>query len=508
MENQAHISEIYDLAVIGGGINGTGIAAEATSRGLSTYLCERDDLANHTSSASSKLIHGGLRYLEHGEWRLVREALSERETLMRKAPHLVRSQRFILPHRPHLRSAWLIRLGLFLYDHLGKRQRLAPSSHLRFDGQGPLQADITQGFEYSDCTVDDSRLVILNAMAAREQGAHIHPRTHCLSAHRSRGLWHLHLERADGSRYSVRASALVNAAGPWAMEVITDRLGQDSRHSLRLVQGSHLIVPRLHEGQQAYILQHEDRRIVFAIPYQGDFTLIGTTDRDYRQDPADVHISDDEIDYLLGISNSYFKRQLQREDILHSFSGVRPLLADDQGPAANVTRDYHLQLDTDAQGHAPLLSVFGGKLTTYRMLAINTLESLRPWYTGLPESDSASTPLPGGDLSDPRALVEEMLDRYAWLPRCLATRWAWSYGSRAWRLLEGSHDLAGLGEHLGNGLYTREVEYLIEQEWAMTAEDILWRRSKLGLHSPALQANLHGYLRQRMDHRQLMPASK
>ncbi|QLF94789.1 glycerol-3-phosphate dehydrogenase [Pseudomonas sp. ABC1] len=502
MENQAPISEVYDLAVIGGGINGTGIAAEASSRGLSTYLCERDDLASHTSSASSKLIHGGLRYLEHGEWRLVREALAEREILMRKAPHLVRPLRFILPHRPHLRSAWLIRLGLFLYDHLGKRQTLAPSRHIRCDAEGPLLGDITQGFEYSDCTVDDSRLVVLNAIAAREQGAHVHTRTRCLSAHRSRGLWHLHLERADGSRYSIRASALVNAAGPWAMEVITGRLGLESLHALRLVQGSHLIVPRLHEGEQAYILQHEDRRIVFAIPYQRDFTLIGTTDRDYRQDASEVRISDDEIDYLLGISNSYFKRQLCREDILYCFSGVRPLLAERQGKASEATRDYHLQLDADSQGHAPLLSIFGGKLTTYRMLAVNALEKLKPWFTDLPDGNSATLPLPGGDHDDPHALAIELLEHSPWLPHSLAHRWAWSYGSRAWRLLASACELAELGEHLGGDLYACEVEYLMEQEWAMTAEDILWRRSKLGLHAPALHQSLEDYLHRRMTLRQ------
>ncbi|MDZ4335304.1 MAG: glycerol-3-phosphate dehydrogenase, partial [Pseudomonas sp.] len=323
------LAEVYDLAVIGGGINGVGIAADAAGRGLSVFLCEKDDLAQHTSSASSKLIHGGLRYLEHYEFRLVREALAEREVLLTKAPHIVKPMRFILPHRPHLRPAWMIRAGLFLYDHLGKREKLAGSRGLRFGAGSPLQAEISRGFEYSDCWVDDARLVVLNAMAAREQGAHVHSRTRCVSARRSKGLWHIHLERSDGSLFSIRSRALVNAAGPWVAKFIREDLKQESPYGIRLIQGSHIVVPRLFDGEQAYILQNEDRRIVFAIPYQERFTLIGTTDREYQGDPAKVAISDEETDYLLKVVNAHFKKQTQRSDILHTYAGVRPLCDDE-----------------------------------------------------------------------------------------------------------------------------------------------------------------------------------
>ena len=294
--SQAHtpsapLAEVYDVAVVGGGINGVGIAADAAGRGLSVFLCEQHDLAQHTSSASSKLIHGGLRYLEHYEFRLVREALAEREVLLAKAPHIVKPLRFVLPHRPHLRPAWMIRAGLFLYDHLGKREKLPASRGLRFTGSSPLKAEIRRGFEYSDCAVDDARLVVLNAISAREHGAHVHTRTRCVSARRSKGLWHLHLERSDGSLYSIRARALVNAAGPWVARFIQDDLKQKSPYGIRLIQGSHIIVPKLYEGEHAYILQNEDRRIVFAIPYLDRFTMIGTTDREYQGDPPGTDLA-------------------------------------------------------------------------------------------------------------------------------------------------------------------------------------------------------------------------
>lgn len=334
------VAEVYDLAVVGGGINGVGIAADAAGRGLSVFLCEKDDLASHTSSASSKLIHGGLRYLEHHEFRLVREALAEREVLLAKAPHIVKPMRFVLPHRPHLRPAWMIRAGLFLYDHLGKRKRLPASRGVRFGAGSPLKAEISRGFEYSDCWVDDARLVVLNAMAAREKGAHIHTRTRCVSARRSKGLWHIHLERSDGSLLSIRARALVNAAGPWVARFIREDLKQQSPYGIRLIQGSHIVVPRLYDGEQAYILQNEDRRIVFAIPYLERFTLIGTTDREYQGDPAQVTITAEETDYLLKVVNDHFKQQLSRDDVLHSFAGVRPLCDDESDEPSAITRDY------------------------------------------------------------------------------------------------------------------------------------------------------------------------
>ncbi|MEX6500989.1 glycerol-3-phosphate dehydrogenase [Pseudomonas zhanjiangensis] len=497
----APVAEVYDLAVVGGGINGVGIAADAAGRGLSVFLCEKDDLAQHTSSASSKLIHGGLRYLEHYEFRLVREALAEREVLLAKAPHIVKPLRFILPHRPHLRPAWMIRAGLFLYDHLGKREQLPASRSLRFGADSPLKAEISRGFEYSDCWVDDARLVVLNAMAAREQGAHVHTRTRCVSARRSKGLWHIHLERDDGSRYSIRARTLVNAAGPWVARFIRDDLKQQSPYGIRLIQGSHIIVPRLFDGEQAYILQNEDRRIVFAIPYLERFTLIGTTDREYQGDPAKVAISDEEIDYLLGVVNAHFKQPLARGDILHSYAGVRPLCDDESDEPSAITRDYTLAL-SGQPGEAPLLSVFGGKLTTYRKLAESALALLAPHFPKMGPSWTASSPLPGAEQLDSRsALVEALCARFAWLPTQVARRWASSYGSRSWRLLADVECLEDLGEDLGAGLYGREVDYLCREEWAQDAADILWRRTKLGLFmNSRQQQQLDRYLRLHSPH--------
>jgi glycerol-3-phosphate dehydrogenase len=491
----APLAEVYDLAIVGGGINGVGIAADATGRGLSVFLCERDDLAQHTSSASSKLIHGGLRYLEHHEFRLVREALAEREVLLTKAPHIVKPMRFILPHRPHLRPAWMIRAGLFLYDYLGARKQLPASRSLRFGAGSPLKAEIVRGFEYSDCWVDDARLVVLNAMAAREQGAHVHSRTRCVSARRSKGLWHVHLERADGSLFSIRARALVNAAGPWVARFIRDDLKQSTPYGIRLIQGSHIVVPRLFEDEQAYILQNEDRRIVFAIPYLERFTLIGTTDREYQGDPAQVQISQAEIDYLLQVVNAHFKQQLSAQDILHSFSGVRPLCDDESDEPSAITRDYTLSLSGNV-GEAPLLSVFGGKLTTYRKLAESALALLAPTFSGMGGNWTATALLPGAEnLESQSALVEALCRRFGWLPTTLARRWATSYGSRCWTLLEGVSNLVDLGEHLGAGLYAREVDYLCAQEWAQSAEDILWRRSKLGLFmTPGQRQRVSQYL--------------
>ncbi|WKN21439.1 glycerol-3-phosphate dehydrogenase [Azotobacter vinelandii] len=488
-------AELYDIAVIGGGINGAGIAADAAGRGLSVFLCEQDDLARHTSSASSKLIHGGLRYLEHYEFRLVREALAEREVLLAKAPHIVKPLRFVLPHRPHLRPAWMIRAGLFLYDHLGKRKKLPGSRGLRFGARSPLKAEIRRGFEYSDCWVDDARLVVLNAMAAREHGAQVHTRTRCLSASRQRDHWHLQLERADGSAFSIRAKALVNAAGPWVARFIETGLQQKAPYGIRLIQGSHLIVPRLYEGEHAYILQNEDRRIVFAIPYLERFTLIGTTDREYRDDPAQVRISEEETDYLLAVVNRHFKHQLSRDSILHSYSGVRPLCNDESADPSAVTRDYTLAL-SGIPGEPPLLSVFGGKLTTYRKLAEAALEQLAPFFPQMKARWTAEKPLPGGEqMSDSRTLADQLRQRHAWLAPELARRWATTYGSRAWRLLENVNGPADLGEHFGATLHAHEVDYLCAQEWAREAEDILWRRSKLGLFlSLEEQERLRAYL--------------
>ena len=492
---QKNPDRLHDLAVIGGGINGAGIAADAAGRGLSVFLCEMHDLAAHTSSASSKLIHGGLRYLEHYEFRLVREALAEREVLLAKAPHIVRPLHFILPHRPHLRPAWMIRAGLFLYDHLGKRERLPASRSLVFGANSPLRPEIARGFEYADCWVDDSRLVVLNAIAAAEAGARIATRTRCLSAERHSDHWQLQLELADGRRENLRARALVNASGPWVASFIRDSLQQKPAYGIRLIQGSHLIVPRLHDGEQAYILQNEDRRIVFVIPYLERFSLIGTTDREYRGDPASPQISGEEIDYLLQVVNAHFRRQLVRGDILHSFSGVRPLCDDESDDPSAVTRDYTLELSGEP-GQPPLLSVFGGKLTTYRRLAEAALDQLKPWFPDMGAPWTAGTPLPGGEnLLECRQLVAELLHSAPWLPPGVARRWAHTYGSRSWRLLEGCEQRADLGEDFGCGLFRVEVDYLCREEWARSAADILWRRTKLGLFlSSAEQAHLRSCL--------------
>lgn len=489
------LAEVYDVAVIGGGINGVGIAADASGRGLSVFLCEKDDLASHTSSASSKLIHGGLRYLEHKEFRLVREALAEREVLLAKAPHIVKPMRFILPHRPHLRPAWMIRAGLFLYDHLGKREKLPGSRSLKFGPNSPLKSEITRGFEYSDCWVDDARLVVLNAMAAREHGAHIHTQTRCVNAHRAGGVWDVQLERADGTLFSIQAKSLVNAAGPWVAKFIRDDLRLDSPYGIRLIQGSHLIVPKLYEGPEAHILQNEDQRIVFTIPYMGRFTILGTTDREYTGDPSKVSITDGETDYILKVVNAHFKKQLGREDIVRTYSGVRPLCNDESDNPSAITRDYTLSL-SGGKDQAPILSVFGGKLTTYRKLAESAMAQLAPFFPSMKDSWTAKATLPGGeDMTTPQALSEKLRSRCNWLPVEVAQRWAVTYGSRAWRLLEGARSIEDLGELIGGGLYTREVDYLCKEEWAHSAADILWRRTKLGLFTTeAQQQRLDQYL--------------
>ncbi|MFF7066101.1 glycerol-3-phosphate dehydrogenase [Pseudomonas sp. NPDC008258] len=495
VSSQPPLADCYDLAVIGGGINGVGIAADAAGRGLKVFLCEKDDLAQHTSSASSKLIHGGLRYLEHYEFRLVREALAEREVLLAKAPHIVKPMRFVLPHRPHLRPAWMIRAGLFLYDHLGKRKRLGASRSLRFGPGYPLKPSITRGFEYADCAVDDARLVVLNAMVAREHGAHLHTRTRCLRAERIDGLWRVELQHADGTLQTIQARALVNAAGPWVASFIKDDLKLDAPYGIRLIQGSHLIVPRLYEGEHAYILQNEDQRIVFCIPYLERFTLIGTTDREYSGDPAKVAITDQETDYLLNVVNAHFNQPLSRSDILHTYSGVRPLCNDESDNPSAVTRDYTLALSA-SDSQAPLLSVFGGKLTTYRKLAESAMAELKPFFPQMRGSWTATAPLPGGEnMTTVQALTDAVQARCGWLPADIAKRWVLAYGSRVWRLLDGVHGPEDLGQAIGAGLFAREVDYLMQEEWAEHPDDILWRRSKLGLSMTAQEQQvLLGYL--------------
>lgn len=471
---------VYDVVVVGGGINGVGVAVDAVGRGLSVFLCEKDDLASHTSSASSKLIHGGLRYLEHKEFRLVREALAEREILLAKAPHIIRPLRFIMPHQPHLRPAWLIRTGLFFYDHLGKREKLAGSKHITFDAAtSPLKAEITQGFEYSDCAVDDARLVVLNAIQAREQGAHIATQTRCTSAYRENGLWVIDLENTQG-RYTVQAKALVNAAGPWVVQFIQQNLKQKSPYGLRLIQGSHIVVPKIYAGDKAFILQNDDHRIVFAIPYLDQYTLIGTTDHEYQGDLNKVTITQPEMDYLLDVYNDHFKHQLGPQDILYTYSGVRSLCDDESDNPSAITRDYTLALSQEQD--APLLSVFGGKLTTYRKLAESALTHLQPFFPTMKKPWTEKALLPGAEnLVSVELLIQQLIQAVQDVSVQLASRWAHAYGSRVWIFLNNISMLHELGQDFGHGLYAQEVDYLVNQEWAITSSDILWRRSKLGL---------------------------
>ncbi|MGB8714133.1 MAG: glycerol-3-phosphate dehydrogenase [Onishia taeanensis] len=479
--------ELLDLFVVGGGINGVGIANDAAGRGLRVGLCEQADLANATSSASSKLIHGGLRYLEHREFRLVREALHEREVLLKKAPHIVWPLRFILPHQPHLRPAWMIRAGLFLYDHLSQRASLPSSKGLRFDDTSPLKPAITRGFEYSDCWVDDARLVVLNALQAQEQGAEIMTRTRCIEAREEDGAWRITLEDRDtGRQITRRAKTLVNAAGPWVESFISGKTTRRSRYGIRMIQGSHLVVPRINVDERAYILQNHDGRIVFVLPYQQDFSLIGTTDRRYEGDPAKVDASDEETDYILDVVNAHFRETLSRNDIVTTFSGVRPLCDDESADPSAMTRDYTLDLDDEG---APLLSIFGGKITTYRRLAEAAMGKLAPLLPSMGPSWTAERALPGGDIGSQDAFMARLVRDYPFLGESRARRMASSYGSLCLSFLGDAHREEDLGEAFGAGLTAAEVDYLLEREWARDAEDILWRRTKLGLRLSADEMN-------------------
>ncbi|MGI9335708.1 MAG: glycerol-3-phosphate dehydrogenase [Gammaproteobacteria bacterium] len=491
--------ERYDMVVVGGGVNGAGIARDAAGRGLSVLLCERNDLAAHTSGASSKLIHGGLRYLEHFEFSLVAKALAEREVLLRSAPHIIWPMRFVMPHVASLRPAWMIRLGLLLYDHLdlGKRKLLAGSRGLKLREHVAgvaLKPEFERGFEYSDGWVEDSRLVVLNAMDAREHGARILTRTPCSSASRGADGWTLTLASAGGDELQVRARALVNATGPWVSEFLLRSVGHSRARRIRQVKGSHIVVKRLCDHRYGYILQNEDRRVVFALPYEHLYTLIGTTDVEYEGEPADAHISNEEMDYLCAAVNRYFVKQTGPQDVVYRYSGVRPLLDDEDRDAATVTRDYLLELDTEG---APLLSVFGGKITTFRRLAEEAVDRLGPLIGNHAGAWTAGPPLPGGDIAG--AQFDDFLARLKksrpWLPDALATRLARGYGTRVDRLLGDAGALAELGEPFGDDLYEAEVRYLVEHEWARTAEDVLWRRSKLGLHvAPATVAALERWM--------------
>ncbi len=485
---------VWDLLIIGGGINGAGIARDAAGRGLAVLLAEQDDLAAATSSASSKLIHGGLRYLEHHEFRLVREALAERDVLLRNAPHIIWPLSFVLPHTAELRPAWLLRLGLLLYDTLGWRpgapaSRLPRSFGVSFAGSAwgrGLRADVARGFVYSDCWVDDARLVALNARDAADRGASIRTRTRVIGARREGAIWRARLAGADGSTRDVAARAIVNAAGPWAGGVLAQGLGVETATRLRLVKGSHIVVDRRWEGEHAFILQNDDRRIVFAIPYEGRFTLIGTTDVPYDGDPAGVAISDHEAAYLCRAASRWLDRPVAPGDVVRSYAGVRPLFDDGAASESEITRDYVLQLDGGASD-APALSVFGGKITTHRRLAQQALERLAPYFPGMKPGWTHAAPLPGGDIQDgdfERWLATETARR-AWLPAGHLRGLARRHGTRIEAILGGATTSADLGPHFGAGLYAREIEHLRATEWAVTADDVLWRRTKLGLHLDA-----------------------
>jgi glycerol-3-phosphate dehydrogenase len=494
----ASVPAQVDVLVVGGGINGVGIARDLAGRGWSVLLVEQDDLASHTSSSSTKLIHGGLRYLEYYEFGLVRKALQEREVLLKSAPHIMWPLRFVMPHDPSMRPAWLIRLGIFLYDHLARREVLPGSEgvNLRTHPVGaPLQARYTRGFIYSDGWVDDARLVVLNALSARERGATLLTRTRCIHAQRSARHWTATLRDADGQSHLVQARALVNAAGPWAESFLRGTAQAAAGEalatkSLRLVKGSHIVVPRCFEHDHAYIFQNPDKRIIFAIPYEQDFTLIGTTDQELQGDPRGAKIGDDEVRYLCEQASRYFTRPVTPADVVWSYAGVRPLLDDASGDPSAVTRDYLLEPNTRA---APLLSVWGGKITTFRKLAEDAAtdvgrmlgEARAPW--------TVRASLPGGDLSgfigaarrpdtDFERFVTELRRRHPWLPAALARRLARAYGSRIDLVLGAAATRADLGQEVAPGLFEAELRYLQREEWALSGDDVLWRRSKLGLH--------------------------
>jgi glycerol-3-phosphate dehydrogenase len=479
---------MYDLLIIGGGVNGAGIAADAAGRGLSVILCEQDDLASHTSSWSSKLIHGGLRYLEYYEFRLVREALIEREVLLNKAPHLIHPLRIIMPHNQHLRPSWMIRMGLFLYDHLNLRQSLPKSKGIKIrskDPAEPLNEHTTKGYIYSDATVDDSRLVVTNALHAQALGAEILTRHVVQSAKREADHWVVTvLDKNTQQTKTFQTKALVNAAGPWVDTIISQRLALKSRHHVRLVKGSHLVTKKLYEGNQAYILQNEDHRIVFVIPYRNDFTLIGTTDVAYTGDPSQVSINPTEQKYLLEVVNQYFKKQLADADIVWTYSGVRPLQSDENADPSKVTRDYTFEVD-DQDGKLPVISIFGGKITTYRKLAEHALAKLTPYFPTMKKAWTAKAKMPGGEFKNFSTFVTITQTRYAWLPNALLQRLCLAYGTRIELVLDKASAMTELGQHFGGTLYEREVRYLMQHEWAQTATDILWRRTKQGLYFTA-----------------------
>jgi glycerol-3-phosphate dehydrogenase len=479
----------YDLLVIGGGINGAGIARDAAGRGLKVLIVEQGDLAAATSQWSTKLIHGGLRYLEQFEFRLVRESLAEREVVLRQAPHIVEPLAFVLPHEPHLRPAWMLRAGLFLYDHLGKRETLPGSFGVDLAGTkwgAGLKPQFRKGFVYSDARVDDARLVVFNAMDAREHGADVRVRTKLVAARRERDasgpLWRATLAAPGSLNVEVTATVIVNVAGPWVKQVRDAINGAPSAENVRHIKGSHIVVPRVHAGEHAYILQNADKRIVFVIPYQDYYTLIGTTDVpvDEFEQPA---ITPEEIDYLLRLANTYLARPLAAKDVVWTFSGIRPLYDDGSSDPSAITRDYVFKLDTGAPGDAPALSIYGGKITTYRKLAEHALDELKAFLPPMQPQWTKQAVLPGGDLPPGglAAWIAELAGRYPAFPMELLRGLVRRHGTRVKAILGDAKDSAALGEDFGHGLTAAEIDYLVREEWARTGDDVLWRRTKCGL---------------------------
>ena len=471
---------IYDLLVIGGGINGAGIARDGAGRGLATLLVERGDLAGATSSASSKLIHGGLRYLEQFEFRLVAEALAEREILLRIAGHLAWPLHFVIPHVPDLRPRWMIRVGLFLYDHLARRSMLPASQAVRLDAPpyaAALQPRLRYGFVYSDCRVDDARLVVANALDARRRGARVMVGTECVSARRDGAQWRARLSNGE----EVSARAIVNAAGPWVKHVLNERLGQPSRDAVRLLKGSHIVLPRLYEGDHAFIVQNDDRRVVFIIPFEDRFTLIGTTDVPV-DDFATPEPTDDEVHYLCAAASRYLARPIDPGQLVWRYAGVRPLYDDGSADPSSITRDYTLRLDHAHDG-APVLSVFGGKITTYRRLAEQALKKLAPYFPQMKRPWTGEAALPGSEFASRAAAQQQVFARYRALPEPIVRGVFRRHGSETPSVLGDGQ----LGEDYGGGLTERELRYLLDHEWARSADDVLWRRTKCGLHMSAAQ---------------------
>jgi glycerol-3-phosphate dehydrogenase len=495
--------DVFDIFVVGGGINGCGIARDAVGRGYSVALAEMNDFASGTSSAATKLIHGGLRYLEHYEFRLVRESLMEREVLWAMAPHIIWPMRFVLPfQKGGIRPAWLIRLGLFLYDHIGGRKLLPATRTLdmrRDPAAKPLKSLFTKAFEYSDGWVDDARMVVLNARDAADRGATIMTRSQVVSARRDADVWSIDVKNTQtGETTTYKSRMLINAAGPWVDRVLSTAFGKNDVHNVRLVQGSHIVVKKKFEDPRAYFFQNPDNRIIFAIPYEMDFTLIGTTDQDYKGDPKDIKITDGEIDYLCNAASEYFAEPVKPSDIVWTYSGVRPLFDDGASKAQEATRDYVLKVEGES-GQAPLLNVFGGKLTTYRRLGEHALEKIAEAIGAKGAPWTAKSKLPGGDFpaTGYEQEVSQLESRYPFLAKRHARRLVRLYGTFAAKLLGDAKQISDLGKHFGADLYEAEVHWLKTQEWATRADDVLWRRTKLGLKlTPAEAGVLEDYMRE------------